>query len=371
MSRHIAYRSARSFLFSLAVTGWAFPSLAQPALPIPSVTPKAAPGLCLDGECQPAIIQMKFKGKPAYKLTDGRSEAIVVPAYGRIMSYGLVGGPNLLWNAAPEQLTPGGGWINFGGDKTWLAPQNSWGLWRGKGGVWPPDPAIDGQKGAKAEVLTGGKLRLTLPRSDETGISVAREMYFNPQGEFTVEQTATKVQGPPVRASIWSIAQTVPGEALFIPVDANSVYKKNFHWLLKPKEEFAVESASPTLIRIKPLPQGGGVKLGADSKVPALVSVKDQVAFMIKSGRPKGDYPDGADAGAGFPVEAYINGDPRLYYLELELLSPLKDYRVGTRWKHTIRWSLHALPSPDVDAPETVNRIEELINGTDTERAQG
>lgn len=368
MKRLIAFRSVgySPVLLVSLVLQWAGASQAQPVTASHSVPPAVAGNAdpCADGQCPPIISYVKYEGRGAYKLTDGKTEAVVVPELGRIMRYGLVNGPNLLWNARPEQISDAGGWSNFGGDKTWLAPQNSWGMWRGKGSNWPPDPEIDGQKGAKAEALTGGKLRLTYPVSVGTGIRVVREMYFAENGEFVIQQAATKVQGAPVRASIWSIAQAVPGEALFLPLNANSAYKKNFHWLMKPKDDFAVDAASPTLLRIKPQPSGGGVKIGVDSKFSALVSVRDQVAFLIQSARPKGDYPDGADAGAGFPVEAYVNGDPRFYYIEMELLSPLEDYRVGTRWQHTVRWSLHALSSPDVDAAETVAKVEELLEGT-------
>jgi hypothetical protein len=351
MQRHLASRRALKPLCVAAALACFTP---HPATAIPA--PR-----CANGECQAAISKTDYEGREAYRLTDGRTEAVIVPSLGRIMRYGLVNGPNLLWNAPQGVVQDWGGWKNFGGDKNWLAPQKSWPAWQGTKGAWPPDPAVDGQEGATAEVISGGHLRLTMPLSKTTGIQVTREMYFDDEtGEFVIEQSARKLQGAPIRASIWSIAQAVPGDALFIPANPNSVYKKNFHWLMAPKDDFTIEPAGPTMLRILPQPKGGGVKIGVDSNVSAIASVRDQTAFVLKSNLPKGDYPDGAE-GAGFPVEAFVNGDPRLYYMELELLSPLQEYRTGVRWQHTVRWSLHALPSADVNAPETIQAVQALL----------
>src|SRR4051812_45720093 len=45
------------------------------------------------------ISRATYRGSEAIRLTDGRTEAIIVPSIGRLMRYGLVGGENWLWNA--------------------------------------------------------------------------------------------------------------------------------------------------------------------------------------------------------------------------------------------------------------------------------
>lgn len=341
---------SRSLSLFFLLAAFAFPSL-------------AASPLCEDGECQALITQTTYFGHSAYKLSDGRTEAVIVPELGRVMRYGLVKGPNLLWNAPSEKGIDAAGWANYGGDKTWLGPQTSWPLWNKSN--WPPDKAFDGEA-QEAEILSGGILRLTSPLSETTGIRISREFAFDADGDLVITQTARKWRGEPIRASIWSITQVVPGEAIFLPLDANSPYKKNFYWIYPPKDDVDIKSVTSTLLQLTPSTTGkGGYKIGVDAPISSIVSVRDQVAFLQRSNKPKGQYPDGAD-GAGFPVELYLNGEyPRAYYAELEILSPLLDFRVGSRWVHTVRWSLHALPSPDLEAPETIRTIDALLRSTD------
>lgn len=108
---------------------------------------------------------------------------------------------------------------------------------------------------------------------------------------------------------------------------------------------------SPSLLQITPA-SGAAYKLGADSAVSAIIAVKNGQAWRIASALPRGEYPEGA-AGAGFPVEFYNHSDAGVgQYVELELLSPLRRFAKGSRWTPTVRWSLHSLPSGDVNALE-------------------
>ena len=314
--------------------------------------PKA---LCEDGQCAPAIATLQYGGRRAYKLTDGKTQAVIVPDIGRVMSYGRVGGPNLLWNLAGS---PGKeGWKNYGGDKTWLAPQSSWKAFHGKNS-WPPDEAFDG-KPHRAEVLSGGKVRMVSPLSP-TGIRLTRTMYFADNGDFVIEQMARKERGAPVRASIWSVTQTVPGEAVFLPRDERSTYSNGFAPMGKLTDSQKIEQVTPKLLRVATFNRGGGSKIGVDAPVSSIASVRDGVAFVQKSPKPRGVYPD-AEGGAGFPVELYVSGEAANFYLEMELLGPLKNFSVGGKSTHTMRWSLHDLPSKNVDSPAVVSAMEKLL----------
>ena len=272
------------------------------------------------------------------------------------MSFGKIGGPNLIWNARPEQLAKNG-WKNYGGDKTWLAPQKNWPSVNGSKS-WPPDMALDGSA-QKPDVLTGGKLQLTTPLSP-TGIRIVRTMYFDENGEFVIEQTARKESGAPVEVGLWNVTQVVPGQAVFAPVNPSSTYA-NGSYIWDGKTVEGAQLVAPGLMKIEPRADGNAPKIGFDAPVAALASMRDGVAWLQKSDRPDGEYPDGKD-GAGFPLETYINGNPTMYYQELEFLGPLRELKIGDSQTKTVRWSLHPLPSADTSSPEVIAAIEKLLN---------
>ena len=311
---------------------------------------------CINGQCEAAIVKTTYGNRAAYKLSNGAVDAIIVPSIGRVMSFGKTDGPNLLWNAEPS-TTGQTGWKNYGGDKTWLSPQSDWKLFHGADS-WPPEPVLDGEP-LQSDVLTGGKLRLTTGLS-KTGIRIVRTMYFDDNGEFVIEQTARKEAGAPIKAGIWSITQVVPGQAVFFPIDPETQYKDGFFRFKNDQSQRATR-VRPNLIRVDPQKSSSGFpKMGFDTKISALASVKDGVALVQKSARPDGQYPDGAD-GFGFPTEIYVNANPEMYYAELEILGPIQLYFAGTSKTHTVRWSLHDLPSTDATSPEVLAAMEKLL----------
>src|SRR5437867_10677826 len=79
-------------------------------------------------------------------LSNGRVEAVIVPAIGRVMQFRFAGeedGP--FWeNRALDGIKPepeSKEWSNFGGDKTWPAPQSDWPKLTPR--AWPPPVAFD------------------------------------------------------------------------------------------------------------------------------------------------------------------------------------------------------------------------------------
>ncbi|MFY7804444.1 MAG: PQQ-dependent sugar dehydrogenase [Limnoraphis robusta] len=302
-----------------------------------------------------------YDGRSGFRLSDGRTEAVIVPEIGRVMSYGFVGGSNLLWNS-PRKTYGKNQWKNWGGDKTWPAPQLWWPAIAGR--KWPPEPAWDGNAHT-AKILANNHLQMTSEVAKGFGARVLREFWFEDNGDFAIEQTVEKVKGEPLLLSIWNVTQLQPPDAMFIPLNSQSVYKQNFHWINPPKNESPLVKITPTLLQVRPsvgVSTKNSYKIGADSPVTALAAVFDGVAMIEKATRSDGEYPDGAVGGAGFPVEVYNNGDALENYIELELLSPLHLFKNGDRYQHTVRWSLHQLLSSDVNAMTTGDAIEKLFN---------
>lgn len=311
---------------------------------------------------QVTLTALRWNGQSAYRFSDGVTEAIIVPAWGRVMRYGYVGGANRLWNASAQQL-PAKGYQNRGGAKTWPAPQSDWPLFAGD--LYPPHPTWDGLP-MRSQITTAGasaapRLRLTSGVWKGFGARLTLDFGWSGQGELEITETLEKVEGEPRRMSLWSVAQVPYPDAVFLPKSASSAYKNGFYWFFGgPLPEYAGAAAnlSPTLLRVRPV-SGKSYKVGVDAPFSSIASVKDGVAFTLRSPKSNGLYPDGAD-GAGFPVECY-NQEGVETYNELELLSPLYMMRRGDRRAHTTRWNLHTLTSRDIESPEMQQEILALL----------
>lgn len=75
------------------------------------------------------------------RLQDGLVEAVIVPAWGRLMRFARIGGPNLLFENTNADARSNG-WWNTGGDRVWPWPQQDWKVLVGRG--WPPPAGTDG-----------------------------------------------------------------------------------------------------------------------------------------------------------------------------------------------------------------------------------
>ncbi len=288
----------------------------------------AATALAAPGTVSPVT----WHGLRAYQLSDAQTTVVVVPAWGRVMAYGPTGGPNLLWQGSD---TPVGGWRNRGGDKTWPAPQSAWPLY---GPGWPPAPSWD-EDPHRAVVLPGGRLRVVGPLWAGWGVVVTREYQFDADGRLRITQSATKTTGEPVQLSLWTVTQVNRPDRVFLPISPTSAYRGGFRWISAPDPSPKLAPVSDELLSLTPLGDKPW-KIGADSPTAAIVSFHGDLALAQRAERPPGEYPDW-----GCPVEFYHNGDPAAPYNELELLSPLRHYRLGRTYTHTVHWSWHRLPT--------------------------
>ena len=140
---------------------------------------------------------------------------IVPDCGGRIMQYTL-GEHAFFWNnpdlvnvAPPESgLDAEGGWLNYGGEKLWPAPQG-WDTdqqWPG-----PPDAVLDGgvhtfespeEKGALKAI------KLTSKEDKRSGIQFSRIIkIFEGTSRVSVDATMKNINSEPIRWGIWSHAQ--------------------------------------------------------------------------------------------------------------------------------------------------------------------
>lgn len=132
---------------------------------------------------------------PDLHLVSKSARAIVSPKIGRLIYFGPLNGPNLLWL---DRSAADGPWRNWGGDKLWTAPQSDWN--------WPPVLQHDGQPHHAS--LNDNTIHL-LSDPDARGVRFVREFRLNGQ-ELTIVNRMENFGHDPVRAAIWQITQ-IPG----------------------------------------------------------------------------------------------------------------------------------------------------------------
>lgn len=250
----------------------------------------------------------------AFVIDNGVVEVVVVPEVGRVMQFRFKGddtGP--FWeNRALDGKSPNSQsaeWINFGGDKTWPAPQGEWAKITGRG--WPPPQAFDSLP-VEAEIQ--GKVLLLKSKVDPSyGIQTDRRISLHDtKAEMEIETIYRKVEGAPVRVGVWVISQLKDPERMFMPA---SGYNKQSEVL---PASLKMENGMITCARSAQ----DSTKIGSEAGDLFWADAK----WIVHIRAPRetvGEFPD-----HGSSAEIYTNPDPNAY-VELETLGPLRQLRAG------------------------------------------
>lgn len=311
----------------------------------PAPSPRAA------GSPAVVVARRPFNGWDALLLQNAVAEVTVVPAIGRIMQIGLRGDAARapLWShpGLGPQLPPDeNGWINFGGDKAWPAPQSQWEAVVGTG--WPPPRTFDAAA-FTAEVAADGTVTLVSAIDPAYGVRVRRTIALHPREPLvTVETCYQKVAGAPVRVGVWTITQLASPERIFLRLPERSAFPGGFAQRLPdPPKDLTVEG------RLLSLARDPAAKTMLVSDGEAMLWVGNGPDLLIET------IPDAHDRGSEWPdgahAQIYTSSDAALPYVELELLSPLRDLKVGDRACLRARYTLH--PRTEADPRAEAKRV--------------
>ncbi|MBN1481138.1 hypothetical protein EH223_01615 [candidate division KSB1 bacterium] len=293
------------------------------------------------------VTKITYNGwENSYEMTNGLVKVVVVPAIGRIMYYGYVGGANVLWDdpslygktlpsGQPYRVNGQITWANFGGDKVWPTEQSQFPAINGHS--WPPDHWFDGGAHQADEIANG--LRITSNVSDYCGAYSIREISLDPQStQLLIQQTIKKVKRAqnssvePIDYTIWNITQIrSPHMAIFNLNPASSLPNKIHLWSNEAGAQISMDENIATFV---PHPSRQ-LKAGADSD-HWLGAIVENVVIGEFFRRQTGTYPDG-----GLSAEVYTSPQ----YTELELLSPFAQLNIGGSIRFDISWRLVKLPA--------------------------
>ena len=252
----------------------------------------------------------------AVVLANGTAEVVVVPAIGRIMQFRFLTNAGAFWEnpklVGQGRLVDRSQWSNFGGDKSWPAPQDDWPRRIGRG--WPPPAAFDSADYTATPLPDG--VQLVSPVDAHYGIRVRREIRLAPQKpELTINTTFEKASGSNMNVAVWTITQLADPVAVFAPAPTNGL--PGITGTRPPSLLFDENH----LINLRRDPENS-YKIGLRGE--QLLWVGKETAVLLSVHRVAGaKYPDQDTS-----TQIYTNPDAAPY-VECELLGPLSEMKVG------------------------------------------
>jgi len=312
----------------------------------------------------------QYRGWESLRLANGLVEVQVVPAVGgRVMQFKL-GDFEFLWvnpqlagkQPPPTGLAPDGGWLNYGGDKLWPAPQG----WGG-GDQWPgpPDGVLDGSPYEASVVEAPGTraaIKLTSTEDKRSGIQFSRIIrVYDRAAHVSFDSTMKNIDTKPHRWGIWQVTQINARNRegagynkeirCWSPVNPASIYPRGYHntYGAADNPSFSIDPATKMFSANYKRIVG---KVGLDN-IAGWVAVVDGTAGYVFVERftpfPDKKYPDEAS------VEFWLNGAGKIVtgdktveitddpvatppYIESEILSPFAELKPGESYSFHLDW---------------------------------
>lgn len=303
----------------------------------------------------PAVaLERDFRGWgwDALVQTNGLITVATVPQIGaRIMAFGLGDHESIFTNDAelgrvyePEERAP---WRNYGGYKTWPAPQAAWN--------WPPPPILDaGVYAAQILADTDDSVSIhvssPLERWRTPGLRFERRLtVYRGSSRVRVDQTLVNDGEAPAAWSVWDVTQHAvnhPGKRdfdrfwVYLPLNPVSRYGPGGVRVSAESEAWRGEVA-PGVFGVQFLPEAKKVFADADRGWICYADEGEGYIYAKTFDLFEGaQYPD-----EGARVEVWINNDP--FYLEVEVVSPIVEIPAGGgRYTFTEEWSATRVNGP-------------------------
>lgn len=312
--------------------------------------------------------EIDFHGWDGVRLSNGIIDAVCVPEIGgRLMQFSLGShdylfmNPELLGKRFSYEEHAGDGelidWKNYGGAKTWPAPQG----WEGEG-QWPgpPDPVLD--SGLYDYQTSEASVLMTSPPDERSGLRIRRQVTLRPgSSQLQLRLFFENISQRRIRWSIWDVAQMLCSRAdgqlndecwLYIPTDParGRPYEVMFGDD-NPQYQLDAESG---LLAVQY--QGIVGKIGVHSPAGWIAFADKRTGFVLCMQfpyEPDAEYPDNGatvecwteSPGAPSPLPIRSPG----YILEAEVLSPLLTLRPLEIKMQQLIWSAAACPAHIVD----------------------
>ncbi|MDB2613670.1 DUF4380 domain-containing protein [Chlamydiales bacterium] len=217
----------------------------------------------------------------------------------------------------------------WGGDKTWVSPQNAW---------WEGVPPLELDAGQYTCQIDGSKVIMTSPICHETGIQITRSITLQEEGIILLDESFYNSTDQEIQKGIWNVTQVMRPFNVFIPIERD---------LIKPYPEEGdsvnlinqvihgdsqIECREPIHFKYGALPKRGLLITYREKQEKTLTWIR---TFSVN---PNGHYAHNAS------VEVY--NSPTYPYLEVEVHAPLTPIPPNRRVSHQQKWYIQELNGP-------------------------
>lgn len=246
------------------------------------------------------------------RLANAFAEVVIVPEIGRVMSFRHLDGQNVFWEDraldGKRGDASGKQWMNFGGDKTWPAPEADWSRHTGQK-EWMPPTAFDSLP-VTARIVSQNVVELTSPVDPHYGIQTRRRISLT-GGRLEITTTYEHVANEERGVGIWVITQFKDPVAICVPAGNKSIFNEGYiQFDNLPWSQIKRRGSFIEITRDKRVAH----KMGSDAKDLLWIGERE-ICHVSGEERFYGNpYFD-----RGSSVEVYTNPDPKKY-VELETL---------------------------------------------------
>ena len=301
---------------------------------------------------------LTFAGwKGCVALTAGPYRLVVAPSIGgRIIDYSRNGvGPIWINPAERGRVRPldPKAWHNYGGYKTWPAPQSKWG--------WPPDPLLDAAPANVTPWRENGRLvglRIEGKASPAAGIAFIKHVRMDPAtGRVRLVQTMRALPNaaqPSVRWGVWDITQVAAEGIVATPLNPRSRHRGGVYFYSPEARKSRQWKVQDGLLLIRN--RNEVAKYGADTNGGWMAWLRGRQAY-VKRFPPMArgeEYPDEYST-----AQIYTNS-AALPYTEMEVAGPIKTLKPGQSTTLEEEWRLLPLPMTVRTEEDAVRAIRVL-----------
>lgn len=255
---------------------------------------------------------------------------------GRIVHYGVLGGPNVLWENQRARETPSvfPGWQNWGGDKVWLWPEDDWRKWSPAATHPPGDPASAPWEVA-AESLA---LRMTSPLIPNYGLRIVREIKLAPAGTGVVISNRLEQITPPARnlpVAIWTVTQLPAAAQIIARLTPDAIAPGYAQF---PGGEWQnIEPRGREIVLHRPASPWQKTGLDADQ---LSARIGDQIFTIETPDTATGHTPHRRAQVFSDPDDSSFRLPGTPPYIEFEFTSPVRSLAAGDSLSLLVTWSL-------------------------------